>query len=107
MDKVAKVSSLASLRPMVVFAGHSPIVSHFDQLILDFLFLLIFLDILVFESLDLAFDILEAMLVLQSQLNERHSLYLGIGHLVELLHLLENECVNRPLLFIKLIYIQV
>jgi hypothetical protein len=104
MDEMAEVSSLASLRPMVVLARHSPIISNFDELIFNFLFLLALLEIGLLDGLDLSLDVLDAMLVVEAHLDHGHGLQVLIGHLRELLNLLKDELIyGLPLLF-QLLY---
>ena len=66
MYKVAKVAPLAALRPMVILAWNGPVVADFDDLILNFLFFLVLLEIGILQGLDLAADALDGVLVIQA-----------------------------------------
>ena len=100
MNEVTKVSSLAAHWTMIIFAWYGPIITDLNQLILNFLLFLNLFNILIFENLNLAFDALDSMLVVKSQLNERHGFYLSIGHLVECLYLLLNLGLYLSLLLL-------
>jgi len=52
VDEVAEVISLASLWPMVIFAGNSPVIADLNQLILNFLLFLNLFNVLIFEYLN-------------------------------------------------------
>jgi hypothetical protein len=74
MDKMTEVTSLASLRPVVILTWHCPIISDLYELVLNFLFLLALFKIGLLQSLDLSLDVLDAMLVIEAHLDHRHRL---------------------------------
>jgi hypothetical protein len=52
VDEVAEVISLATLRPVVIFAGNSPVIANLNQLIFNFLLFLNLFNVLIFEYLN-------------------------------------------------------
>lgn len=69
MNEVAEVTPLAAHWPVIILARDSSIIANLNQLILNlFLFLNLF-NILIFENLNLAFDALNTMLMVESQLD--------------------------------------
>jgi len=69
MNKVAEITPLAAHWPMIILAGDSSIIADLNQLILNLLLFLNLFNILIFENLNLAFDTLNSMLMVESQLD--------------------------------------
>ena len=69
MNEMAEITPLATHWPMIIFAGDSSIIADLNQLIFNLLLFLNLFNILIFENLNLAFDTLNAMLVVESQLD--------------------------------------
>jgi hypothetical protein len=101
MDEMAKIASLTSHWTMIIFARNCPVVSDFDQLVINLDLLLLLLNIHILKGLDLTLDVLNLFLMIKSELDQCDGFYVVIRNVLIELHMQLNLLLHLLFLVYK------